>query len=135
MRSLQQLADDNELISQQSRPGLTLTVLMSALEKKAGVRIGSIKTRSQSCQSTGKWRPQTQHFTALTVNASLVSGAQKRLHSRSGSAHIQAGIVGSSEVIPIRDGNLALSTWQNIFLCDFDGTRTRRTVIVTIQGE
>jgi len=52
-----------------------------------------------------------------------------------GSAHIQAGIVGPSEVIPIRDGKLALSTWQNIFLCDFDGPRDRRTVIVTIQGE
>ena len=52
-----------------------------------------------------------------------------------GSAHIQAGIVGPSEVIPIRDSALALSTWQNIFLCDFDGPRTRRTVMVTIQGE
>jgi len=52
-----------------------------------------------------------------------------------GSAHIQAGIVGPSEVIPIRDGNLALSTWQNVFLCDFDGPRTRRTVLVTIHGE
>ncbi|HJX65543.1 MAG TPA: secondary thiamine-phosphate synthase enzyme YjbQ [Polyangia bacterium] len=52
-----------------------------------------------------------------------------------GSAHIQAGLVGPSEVIPIRDGDLALSTWQNIFLCDFDGPRNRRTVIVTIQGE
>jgi len=52
-----------------------------------------------------------------------------------GSAHIQAGIVGPSEVIPVRDGRLALSTWQNIFLCDFDGPRSRRTVLVTIQGE
>jgi secondary thiamine-phosphate synthase enzyme len=52
-----------------------------------------------------------------------------------GAAHIQAGIVGPSEVVPIRNGNLALSTWQNIFLCDFDGPRIRRTVIVTIQGE
>jgi secondary thiamine-phosphate synthase enzyme len=52
-----------------------------------------------------------------------------------GSAHIQAGIVGPSEVIPIRDGRLGLSTWQNVFLCDFDGPRQRRTVLVTIQGE
>jgi secondary thiamine-phosphate synthase enzyme len=51
-----------------------------------------------------------------------------------GSAHIQAGLVGPSEVIPIRDGALALSTWQNIFLCDFDGPRRCRRVLVTIQG-
>jgi thiamine phosphate synthase YjbQ (UPF0047 family) len=37
--------------------------------------------------------------------------------------------------MPIPDGTLALSTWQNIFLCDFDGPRNRRTVVVTIQGE
>ncbi len=50
-------------------------------------------------------------------------------------AHIQAGIVGPSEVIPVREGELALSTWQNIFLCDFDGPRRTRRVLVTITGE
>ncbi len=49
-------------------------------------------------------------------------------------AHIQAGLVGPSEVIPIREGRLALSTWQNVFLCDFDGPRPRRRVLLTIQG-
>jgi len=51
-----------------------------------------------------------------------------------GHAHIQAGVVGPSEVLPIRGGRLDLSTWQNVFLCDFDGPRRRRTVQVTIQG-
>lgn len=51
-----------------------------------------------------------------------------------GAAHIQAGLVGPSEAIPIRDGELALSTWQNIFLCDFDGPRAERRVLVTITG-
>jgi secondary thiamine-phosphate synthase enzyme len=52
-----------------------------------------------------------------------------------GAAHIQAGLVGPSEVVPIRNGQLALSTWQNIFLCDFDGPRRRRAVLVTIYGQ
>jgi len=67
-----------------------------------------------------------------------VAPAGRWRHDRvddNGSAHIQAGIVGPSEVIPIRDGQLALSTWQNVFLCDFDGPRRRRTVLVTIQGD
>lgn len=51
-----------------------------------------------------------------------------------GSAHIQAGIVGPSESVPIRDGELGLSAWQNVFLCDFDGPRARRTVLVTVIG-
>ena len=51
-----------------------------------------------------------------------------------GAAHIQAGIVGPSETIPIRAGKLGLSTWQNVFMCDFDGPRARRTVLITIFG-
>jgi secondary thiamine-phosphate synthase enzyme len=51
-----------------------------------------------------------------------------------GAAHIKAGLVGPSETIPIREGRLALSTWQNVFLCDFDGPRARRQVTVTIVG-
>jgi secondary thiamine-phosphate synthase enzyme len=51
-----------------------------------------------------------------------------------GAAHIQAGIVGPSETIPVRDGQLALSRWQNVFLCDFDGPRRSRHVLVTITG-
>ena len=51
-----------------------------------------------------------------------------------GASHIQAGLVGPSEAIPIREGQLALSTWQNVFLCDFDGPRNRRRILVTILG-
>ena len=52
-----------------------------------------------------------------------------------GAAHIQAGIVGPSEAIPVRGGALAVSRWQNLFLCDFDGPRRVRRVLVTITGE
>lgn len=52
-----------------------------------------------------------------------------------GAAHIQAGIVGPTEAIPVRDGALAVSRWQDVFLCDFDGPRSARRVLVTITGE
>jgi secondary thiamine-phosphate synthase enzyme len=59
------------------------------------------------------------------------------LHDRidgNGASHIQSGIVGPSEAIPIREGKLDLSVWQNVFLCEFDGPRRKRTVAVTILG-
>ncbi|MBN2651070.1 MAG: YjbQ family protein [Spirochaetales bacterium] len=49
-----------------------------------------------------------------------------------GDAHLKAGIVGPSETIPIREGFLALSEWQNIFLCEFDGPRERREIEITL---
>ena len=49
-----------------------------------------------------------------------------------GDAHLKSGLVGPSETIPIRGGKLGLSTWQNIFFCEFDGPRKKRTVVCTI---
>lgn len=49
-----------------------------------------------------------------------------------GDAHLKAGLIGPSETIPLMDGELALSTWQNIFFCEFDGPRSNRRVVVTI---
>jgi secondary thiamine-phosphate synthase enzyme len=47
-------------------------------------------------------------------------------------SHLKAGIVGPSETVPIVDGNLGLSTWQNIFFCEFDGPRSSRNILVTV---
>ncbi len=49
-----------------------------------------------------------------------------------GDAHLKAGLVGPSESIPLIDGKLGLSRWQNIFFCEFDGPRAERRVICTI---
>ena len=47
-------------------------------------------------------------------------------------AHIKAGIVGPSETIPLENGKMLLSTWQNVFFCDFDGPRSNRELVVTL---
>ncbi len=49
-----------------------------------------------------------------------------------GDAHLKAGLVGPSETIPIIDGRLGLSRWQNIFLCEFDGPRPERRVVCSL---
>lgn len=51
-----------------------------------------------------------------------------------GDSHLKAGLIGPSETIPISQGQLSLSTWQNIFVCEFDGPRSRRNIIVTVFG-
>ena len=45
---------------------------------------------------------------------------------------LKAGLVGPGECIPLVDGELGLSRWQNIFFCEFDGPRTRRSVVCTL---
>lgn len=52
-----------------------------------------------------------------------------------GAAHIKSASLGPSEIVPVRGGDLVLGRWQNIFLCEFDGPRASREVIVTVYGE
>jgi len=51
---------------------------------------------------------------------------------RNAAAHIRSAIVGSSLTIPLRNGEMILGTWQSIMLCEFDGPRRTRRIIVQI---
>jgi secondary thiamine-phosphate synthase enzyme len=48
-------------------------------------------------------------------------------------SHIRALLAGPQVVIPLRDGQLALGTWQGIFFCEFDGPRTRQVYVTPLQ--
>jgi secondary thiamine-phosphate synthase enzyme len=47
--------------------------------------------------------------------------------------HIRAAFMGSDVLVPIRDGALALGTWQGIFLCEFDGPRERKVFVTALR--
>jgi secondary thiamine-phosphate synthase enzyme len=44
-------------------------------------------------------------------------------------SHIKTVLVGPGCDAPVRNGKLALGTWQAIFLCEWDGPRTRRVEV------
>ncbi|MFC1236942.1 secondary thiamine-phosphate synthase enzyme YjbQ [Vibrio sp. F74] len=50
-------------------------------------------------------------------------------------AHIKASLLGASITIPISNGNLALGTWQGIYLGEHREYGGSRTIIATISGE
>ena len=50
-------------------------------------------------------------------------------------AHLAAGLIGADRSFPVENGRLVRGTWQNIFLVELDGPRSRRKVIVTVMGE
>ncbi|MEO6849719.1 MAG: secondary thiamine-phosphate synthase enzyme YjbQ [Mucilaginibacter sp.] len=61
------------------------------------------------------------------------------LHDDEGSddmpAHLKAAMLGSSVTIPIRNGNLALGTWQGIYLCEHRDHGGQRDLVITAWGE
>jgi secondary thiamine-phosphate synthase enzyme len=52
-----------------------------------------------------------------------------------GHSHLRSALVGTSLSIPIRAGNLALGTWQQILFIDFDVRPRQRRILVTVYGE
>lgn len=50
-------------------------------------------------------------------------------------AHVKASMLGSSVSIPVRDGSLALGTWQGIYLCEHRDRGGRRNLVLTLWGE
>ena len=55
-----------------------------------------------------------------------------RNHDTNGHAHLRAALVGPSESIPVVGGRLALGTWQQIVLVDFDDRPREREVSVQV---
>lgn len=50
-------------------------------------------------------------------------------------AHLKAAMLGNSVIIPIRNGRLALGTWQGIYLCEHRNHGGNRSLVITAWGE
>jgi secondary thiamine-phosphate synthase enzyme len=45
---------------------------------------------------------------------------------------VKSVLVGSSQVVLVEDGKLALGRWQGIFFCEFDGPRERKLFVKVV---
>jgi secondary thiamine-phosphate synthase enzyme len=54
--------------------------------------------------------------------------------SPNGHSHCLQFLLGSSETVPVMDGELQLGTWQRIFLVELDGPRPKREILVQTVG-
>jgi secondary thiamine-phosphate synthase enzyme len=62
-------------------------------------------------------------------------GHEQAWHDGNGHSHLQATWLGPSLTVPIREGQLTLGTWQQIFHLECDIRPRKRTVVVTVMGE
>ena len=53
-------------------------------------------------------------------------------HDTNSHAHQRASLIGSAETVPVTGGKLALGTWQQLVLIDFDDRARDRTVVVQV---
>ena len=114
-----------------------ITPEVESVIRESGVRTGiaSVYARGSTAaiMIQENWDHSVQNDVINLLNRLIPQGVWEHDHQdNNGDAHLKAGIVGASETIPVIDGKAGLSTWQNIFLCDFDGPRSRREIVVTV---
>lgn len=79
--------------------------------------------------------PDVVHDILLTLSALVPQDRSGYRHSEGNSdAHVKSSIIGCSETVIIRNGQMQLGTWQGIYFCEFDGPR-KRIVSVQITGQ
>ncbi|EXI93036.1 MAG: secondary thiamine-phosphate synthase enzyme [Candidatus Accumulibacter sp. BA-94] len=128
------------LSSQRREELIDITAHVAAVVKVSAVRQGLAAIYAQGATAAimiqENWDESVQTDVIELLRKLIPRGVW--LHDQqdgNGDAHLKAGLVGPSETIPIVDGELGLSRWQNIFFCEFDGPRRDRRVICTVLAD
>jgi len=114
-----------------------ITSKVREIVKESNVKNGIVSVYARGSTAAimiqENWDESVQNDVVTLLNRMIPSGIWEHDHQdNNGDAHLKAGLVGPSETIPVVDGNAGLSTWQNIFFCEFDGPRQRREIVVTV---
>ncbi len=116
-----------------------ITEQVRSIVKKSKIRDGIATVYIQGATAAimiqENWDQSVQTDVINLLKKLIPAGVWEHDHQDGNAdAHLKAGIVGPSETIPVLEGDLGLSTWQNIFVCEFDGPRGQRNIVVTIIG-
>lgn len=134
------MRDIIHLTTQRREELVDITARVAAIVKASGVRQGVATIYAQGATAAlmiqENWDESVQTDVIDLLRKLIPRGVW--LHDQqdgNGDAHLKAGLVGPSETIPVIDGELGLSRWQNIFFCEFDGPRRDRRVICTVLAD
>lgn len=126
-----------QLKTQQRETLLDITSQVEQVVRNSGVRQGLVNVYAQGATAAimiqENWDESVQSDVVNLLRKLIPQGVW--LHDAqdgNGDSHLKAGLVGPSESIPLIDGKLGLSRWQNIFFCEFDGPRDDRRVVCSV---
>jgi secondary thiamine-phosphate synthase enzyme len=122
---------------------LITSEVIQSLPQIAEIRAGMcqifIQHTSASLTINENADPTVRKDFELFFNKTVKENDPDYAHNYEGSddmpAHLKASLLGSSVLIPIRNGHLALGTWQGIYLCEHRNHGGSRTIVITVWGE
>jgi len=116
-----------------------INALPQISEIKTGICQVFIQHTSASLTINENADPTVRKDFEMYFNKTVPENDPDYLHDDEGPddmpAHLKASVLGSSVTIPIRNGKLALGTWQGIYLCEHRNYGEARKLIITAWGE
>lgn len=118
---------------------IDITMRVVEVVHASGIRKGIVSLYAQGATAAimiqENWDESVQTDVVELLRKLIPRGVWRHdAQDGNGDSHLKAGLVGPSETIPIIDGRLGLSQWQNIFFCEFDGPRAERRIVCSIIG-
>jgi secondary thiamine-phosphate synthase enzyme len=108
-------------------------------ELRVGVAVVFIQHTSASLTLNENASPDVLHDFRAWFDRAVPDGAGYFRHTLEGDddmpAHIKSSLTDASLVLPVRDGRLALGTWQGIYLCEHRDSGGPRRVVLTAFGD
>jgi len=119
---------------------IDITTQLAEVVRRSGVRDGLVSVYAQGATAATmvqeNWDESVQTDVVELLRKLIPRGVWRHdAQDGNGDAHLKAGLVGPAETIPLIDGQLGLSRWQNVFFCEFDGPRRERRVVVTVLAD
>lgn len=129
-------------ISMETGPDLTdITGRLQAVVNSSRVSSGSLHATvigSTGSLTTIEYEPGVIEDLKDAINRlappDLVYRHELAWHDGNGHSHVQAALLGPSLVIPVREGNLYLGTWQQAVVINHDNRPRSRKVALTVVG-
>lgn len=119
-----------------------LTEKVKDVVAESGIQVGMVNVfnvGSTGAIGTIEFEPGLQEdFPAMLnrlIPESSEYGHEQRWQDGNGHSHLQASTIGPEVTIPIRDGQMSLGTWQQIFHLECDVKPRIRDIIVTVYGD
>jgi secondary thiamine-phosphate synthase enzyme len=128
------------LVTREREVLVDITAQVREVVGRSGIRNGLVNVYAQGATAAvmiqENWDDSVQTDVVDLLAKLIPRGVWKHdAQDGNGDAHLKAGLVGPSETIPLLDGQLGLSTWQNIFFCEFDGPRSDRRVVCSVLAD
>jgi secondary thiamine-phosphate synthase enzyme len=122
---------------------LITTEVVNALPQLAEIKAGLcqvfIQHTSASLTINENADPTVRKDFEMYFNKAVPENDPDYIHDYEGSddmpAHLKASLLGSSVLIPVRNGRLALGTWQGIYLCEHRNRGGVSKLIITAWGD